>query len=158
VAFTDHDDYLRTSERIMSRAGIPRRMCATALAVILALGATSCTFAVKHPAATAAIVGGTIGFTTCELGTDFEEHAACGLVGGGAAALLGGVVLLATLLGGEGDTVLRGDPAEAPRELPTIEDPEPAPEPPPPPPIELTPSPVPGAEPTPPPPPPLPAS
>ena len=82
----------------------------TALALTLALSTAGCGFAVKHPAAMAAIVGGTMGGLTCEIGTDFDEHAACGITTLGAAALLGGVVLLATALGGEGNTVLRTDP------------------------------------------------
>ena len=83
-----------------------------ALAVATLLSVASCSFAVQHPAATVAIVGGTIGATTCELGTDFGNHAACAGVSLGAAALLGGVVLLATALGGEGDTILRAPPPE----------------------------------------------
>lgn len=98
-------------------------MRALALSLILALPASGCTFAVKHPAATSAIVGGTIGLATCQVGTDFDEHGACALVGVGAAAFLGGVVLLAMLVGGEGNIVLN-PPAEPGPELPTIEDPE----------------------------------
>lgn len=94
-------------------------MRAAALTLIVTL--SSCSFAVKHPAATAGIVGATLGFSTCELGTDFDAHGACAVVGGGAALLLGGAVLLATLFGGEGNTVLQ--PAEDTRpEPPSIDD------------------------------------
>jgi len=103
-----------------------------ALAVATMLSVAGCSFAVQHPAATVAIVGGTIGAATCEIGTDFGNHAACAGVSLGAAALLGGVVLLATALGGEGDTVLRAPPPEESRRPvpPSIDDlPPPAPEP-----------------------------
>ena len=93
---------------------------------------SSCTFAVKHPAATAAIVGGVIAAGTCEIGTDFDgEHATCGLITLGTAAALGGIVLLATALGGEGNTVLHGPDEEDPvREVPqdpTLDAPPPTP-------------------------------
>jgi len=95
-------------------------MRATALALIVSL--SGCSFAVKHPAATAGLVGATLGFTTCEVGTDFDEHGACALVGGGAAALLGGAVLLAVLLGGEGNTVLTEPAPDTRPEPPSIDD------------------------------------
>lgn len=100
-----------------------------ALALTALVAVTSCTFAVKHPAATVAMVGGSIGALTCEVGTDFENHLACGGVTLGVAAALGGIVLLAIALGGEGDTVLRGeDPEEEQRpEPPSIDDVPPAP-------------------------------
>lgn len=92
----------------------------TALALIVSL--SSCAFAVKHPAATAGIVGGTLGFSSCEIGTDLDAHGACAVVGAGAALLLGGAVFVAMLLGGEGNTVLI-DPADEPRpEPPSIDD------------------------------------
>ncbi len=102
-------------------------MRATSFLVILAL--SSCAFAVKHPAATAGIVGGTLGFTTCEIGSDFDAHGTCGIVGAGAAALLGGAVLLAILAGGEGNTVLTEPVTDEPQrpEPPSIDDPVPAP-------------------------------
>ncbi|MBA3451538.1 MAG: hypothetical protein H0T42_00410 [Deltaproteobacteria bacterium] len=101
-------------------------MRATALALIVTL--SSCSFAVKHPAATAGIVGATLGFSTCEFGTDFDAHGSCALVGGGAALLLGGAVLLATLLGGEGNTVLNEPEPDTRPEPPSIDDvPPPAP-------------------------------
>lgn len=99
-------------------------MRATALALIVTL--SSCAFAVKHPAATAGIVGGTLGFSTCEIGTDFDAHAACAGVGAGAALLLAGTVFLATLLGGEGNTVLQPERTTRP-EPPSIDDVPPPP-------------------------------
>jgi hypothetical protein len=85
-----------------------------ALALVVAISVTGCAFAVKHPAVTAGIVGGTVAFGSCELGTDFESHGACGIIGGGGAVALFGIVALAILLGGEGHTVLVGEEAEPP--------------------------------------------
>ena len=95
-----------------------------ALALIVSL--SGCAFAVKHPAATAGIVGGSLGFSTCEIGTDLDAHGPCTIVGAGAALLLGGAVFVAMLLGGEGNTVLI-DPTEDQRpEPPSIDDVPPA--------------------------------
>jgi hypothetical protein len=106
-------------------------MRATALALIVALG--GCEFAVKHPPATAALVGGTIALATCEIGTDLEEHKACGVATLGAAAVLGLVTLTAILLGGKGDTVLQSaEPVEYERPVPqdpTLDQPQPEPAP-----------------------------
>jgi len=71
-----------------------------AIAVTLVL-TTGCAFAVKHPAITAGIVGGTMGLSTCELASD--DHKSCLLVGGGAAALLGLVAAGALWLGDTGE-------------------------------------------------------
>jgi hypothetical protein len=73
------------------------------LAIALAAGLPSagCESAVKHPAITAGIVGATMGFTTCKLGSD--NLGACLAVGGGAAAFLGLVAATALWLGGEGN-------------------------------------------------------
>ena len=104
-------------------------MRVTALALIVSL--SSCEFAVKHPAATAGIVGGTLGFSTCEIGTG--AHGACAAVGAGAALLLGGAVFVAMLLGGEGNTVLIDPTDEQGPEPPSIDDvPPPVPTAPPP--------------------------
>ncbi|HVK87418.1 MAG TPA: hypothetical protein VM513_25050 [Kofleriaceae bacterium] len=106
------------------------RAHAPPIALAIAISVGGCTFAVKHPPATAAILGGSIGLVTCELGTDFEEHAACGIVTAGAAAVLGLVTWVAIAVGGPGDTVLQGG-AEAEPERPVPQDPtldqEPAP-------------------------------
>ena len=106
-------------------------MRATAAALIITL--SSCAFAVEHPAASAGLVGGTLGFSTCEIGTDFDVHGPCVAVGVGAALLLGGAVFLATLLGGEGNTVLNAPAPEIGPEPPSIDDvpPSPAPDAPP---------------------------
>ena len=91
-----------------------------ALALIVTL--SSCAFGARHPAMTAGIVGATLGFSTCEIGTDFEgAHGTCAGVSAGAALLLGGTVFLAMLLGGEGNTVLRPDEDTRPA-LPSIDD------------------------------------
>lgn len=106
----------------------PTRGNALLLAACLLASAPGCGFAVKHPAITAGILGGTVGLGSCELAG--ADHSSCFLIGGGAAAVLGGVVALALLVGGEGRTILVEDPADQTRpEPPTIEDQEPVPEP-----------------------------
>jgi len=117
-----------------------------AAALVLIVTLSSCAFGAKHPAATAGIVGATLGFATCEIGTDLEgSHGACVGVSAGAALLLGGTVFLAILLGGEGNTVLQPEEDTRP-EPPSIDDvPPPAPAlapPPPPAPPEPVPVPV----------------
>jgi hypothetical protein len=72
-----------------------------AIALVAGLPSVGCESAVKHPAITAGIVGATMGFTTCKLGSD--NLGACLAVGGGAAALLGLVAATALWLGGEGN-------------------------------------------------------
>jgi len=110
-----------------------------ALALALVLSVTGCAFAVKHPAITAGIVGGTVGFSTCELGTSFESTGTCSIIGGAAAVGLAGVVAPAIVLGGDGHTVLVGEEATPP---PIVREKKPAPEP--------APAPAPPAEPPPP--------
>lgn len=107
----------------------PTRGNALLLAACLLASTTGCGFAVKHPAITAGILGGTVGLGSCELAG--ADHSSCFLIGGGAAAVLGGVVALALLVGGEGNTILREDPADEQLrpEPPTIEDQEPVPAP-----------------------------
>ena len=83
------------------------------LAVALAAGLPSagCESAIKHPAITAGIVGGTLGFTTCKLGSD--NTAACLAVTGGAAAFLGLVAAAALWLGGDGNpSVIEEEPVQ----------------------------------------------
>jgi hypothetical protein len=89
----------------MSRAALP------ALAMACALSAPGCGFAVKHPAITAGIAAGTLGFTTCKLASDNWE--ACGYAGGGAAAFLGLVTWAALWLGGAGDSTGLDEPLPA---------------------------------------------
>ena len=86
----------------MSRAALP------ALAMACALSTPGCGFAVKHPAITAGIAAGTLGFTTCKLASD--NWAACGYAGGGAAAFLGLVTWAALWLGGDGDSTGLDEP------------------------------------------------
>ncbi len=84
---------------------------AAVLALVTTLG--GCGFAAKHPAITIGIVGGVVAEGTCELATG--EHLTCGAVSGGVALGLAGIVALAMLLGGDGNTVLQGpDPDEPP--------------------------------------------
>jgi len=105
------------------------------LALVLVLSVTGCAFGVKHPAITAGIVGGTVALGSCEIGTDFDNHGACGIIGGAGAVALLGIVGLAILLGGDGHTVLVGEeaqPAPIVREKKPTPTPTPAPEPSPP--------------------------
>jgi hypothetical protein len=81
-----------------------RRGAAILAALVIALPAPGCGFAVKHPAVTAGIVGGTLAFSTCKLASD--DYPACLGVAGGAAAFLGLVAATALWLGGDGHTVL----------------------------------------------------
>lgn len=107
------------------------------LALCLCLSLAGCAFGVKHPAITAGIVGGTVALGTCEIGTDFESHGTCGIIGASGAVGLAAIVGLAILLGGEGHTVLVGDEATPPpivREKKAPPPPPPAPSPPAPPP------------------------
>jgi hypothetical protein len=97
--------------------------------------ATGCAFAVKHPAVTAGIVGGTLALGTCKLASD--NYGACFAVGGGAGAFLGVVAAAALWLGGDGHTVLvedqaqplpeDGRPIKRHRRAPAAPDPTPAP-------------------------------
>ena len=104
------------------------RATTVALALSLLVPSAGCGFAVKHPAITAGILGGTVGLGTCELAG--ADHTSCFAVGGSAALVLGGVVALAMLLGGDGNTVLTEPLVEDTRpEPPTIEDLPPAPAP-----------------------------
>lgn len=84
---------------------------AALLAIALAAGLPSlgCESAIKHPAITAGIVGGTLGFTTCKLGSD--NLGACFAVSGSAAAFLGLVAAAALWLGGDGNSsVIEDEP------------------------------------------------
>jgi len=73
-------------------------------ALIAVLPASGCGFAVKHPAVTAGIAGGLLGFSTCKLASD--DYPSCLGVAGGAGAFLGLVAAGALWLGGDGHTVL----------------------------------------------------
>lgn len=85
------------------------RFVTALLAIALAAGLPSagCESAVKHPAITAGIVGGTLGFTTCKLGSD--NLGACAAISGGAAAFLGLVAATALWLGGDGNSSVPED-------------------------------------------------
>lgn len=88
-----------------------RRAGAALLAVALAaLPAAGCASAVKHPAITAGIVGGTLGFGTCKLASD--SYGACAAVGGAAGAFLAAVAAAAIWLGGEGNSVMAEEQAQ----------------------------------------------
>lgn len=93
--------------------GMTRTAVAAALALALAVPAGGCGFAVRHPAITAGIVGGTLGLSTCELAG--ADHKACLLVGGGTAAFLGLVAATALWLGSTGeDSILQPPPDTEP--------------------------------------------
>jgi len=64
------------------------------VAALLVFGLAGCTFATKHPAATAGIAAGTMGFTTCFIAV--EKLDSCGAVGGVAALGIFGITWLAT--------------------------------------------------------------
>jgi len=97
----------------------PARSRAILLAAALAAASPSagCASAVKHPAVTAGIVGGTLGLSTCKLASD--NTGACFAVGGGAGAFLGLVTAAALWLGGDGNTVMTEDQVQP---LPQLED------------------------------------
>jgi hypothetical protein len=82
---------------------------AAAMACALA-AAPACGPAVRHPAITAGIVAGAMGFATCKLASD--NYAACGLIGGGAGAFLGLVTAVALWFGGDGNSTGLDDPPQ----------------------------------------------
>jgi hypothetical protein len=65
---------------------------AVARTAFLVLALAGCAFATKHPAATAGIVGGTMGFSSCWIAV--EKLDTCGKVGG----VIGGGLFLVTFL------------------------------------------------------------
>jgi hypothetical protein len=80
-----------------------------ALAVATALASTTCGSAVRHPAITAGIVGGVIGFGACEM--EGSPTGTCGLIGGGAGVFLGGIAALVLLMFPPGEhQILSGEP------------------------------------------------
>jgi len=87
-----------------------------AIALVAGLPSAGCESAIKHPAITAGIVGGTLGFATCKLGSD--NTAACLAVTGGAAAFLGLVAAAALWLGGDGNSSVPDDEQEQVQPLP----------------------------------------
>lgn len=100
-------------------------------AVVFALVASlaSCGFAKKYPAITIGITAAVIAEGTCELGTG--EHLTCAGISAGVGVGLAGIVALALLLGGPGDTVLSGvandpdapPPPQVPQDL-TLDEPQ----------------------------------
>ena len=106
-----------------------------AVAIALLISLSSCNFAVKHPATTAGIVGGTVALASCELAS--ADQKACFLFSGSAALTLGLVVAVAMWLGTYEDdetpaTVPGQPPAPEPEPAPDHDlDPEPPPAPPP---------------------------
>lgn len=69
------------------------------LALTLLISTSSCAFAVKHPAITAGIVGGTVALGSCEIAS--ADQKACLIVTGGAGLFLGLTVAAAMWLGTE---------------------------------------------------------
>lgn len=108
-----------------ARIGTHRATLA-AIAVACVLWAPGCGFAVKHPAVTAGIAAGALGFTTCKLASDNWQ--ACGYVAGGAGAFLGLVTAAALWLGGDGDSSGLDEPLpplleDGPQSPPTADSP-----------------------------------
>lgn len=79
-------------------------------ALAAAASTTGCGAAVRHPAITAGVVGGTLGFATCKLASD--DYPACLGVAGGVGAFLGLITAAALWLGGDGHSVLIEDQAQ----------------------------------------------
>lgn len=73
---------------------IRRQPMKHAVVAVLVFGLAGCTFATKHPAATAGIAAGSMGFTTCFIAV--EKLDSCGAVGGIAALGIFGITWLAT--------------------------------------------------------------
>lgn len=110
------------------------RLLSIALVAALVLS-LSCNFAVKHPAATAGIVAGSVALTTCELAS--EDHKNCFIAGGAVGAGLWLLAAVALFLGSEDEpTTTAAEPppkvdwSKVPDTTPT----EPTKAPPPPPP------------------------
>ena len=85
----------------------------TLLVVALISGlppATGCAFAVDHPAVTAGVVAGALGFGTCKLASD--NYGTCLAVAGGAGGFLAVVAAAALWLGGDGHTVMAEEQAQ----------------------------------------------
>jgi hypothetical protein len=99
----------------------PRAAALLAAAVAAAAPSTGCSFAVQHPAVTAGIVGGTLGFATCKLASD--NYGACVGVAGGAAAFLGLVAATALWLGGDGTSAATDEDPEQIKPLPAADQP-----------------------------------
>ncbi|MEJ7599840.1 MAG: hypothetical protein WKG01_18185 [Kofleriaceae bacterium] len=120
-----------------------------AVAIALLISLSSCNFAVKHPAVTAGIVGGTVALGSCELASGDQK--ACFVFSGSAALFLGLVVAGALWLGTYDEeaapTTAPGQPAAPPPEPEPAPDhdldPEPPPAPPVTPPVEPPPPPAP---------------
>jgi hypothetical protein len=74
--------------------------------------ALSCAQAVKHPAITAAVLGGVVGFGTCEI--EEGNHATCAAIGGGAALFLGGIAALVMLIAPAEEPVTEGEVIDEP--------------------------------------------
>jgi len=70
-----------------------------ALALTAAIATSGCGFAVRHPAATAGIVAGSVAFVTCELAS--EDHKTCPIVGGAVGVGLALIAAGALWLGSE---------------------------------------------------------
>ena len=89
-----------------------RPAVAAAAIACLMTAAPACGPAVRHPAITAGLVAGAMGFATCKLASD--DYAACGLVAGGAGAFLGLVTAVALWFGGDGNSTGLDDPPPQP--------------------------------------------
>jgi hypothetical protein len=74
--------------------------------------ALSCASAVKHPAITAGVLGGVVGFGTCEI--EEAGHGTCAAIGGGAALFLGGIAAIVMLIAPSEEPITEGEVVEEP--------------------------------------------
>jgi hypothetical protein len=95
---------------MIARGPSPGPTLAIVLALAAVLSTAGCRFAVEHPAASAGIVAGTLGFGTCKLASD--SIGGCLAVGGGAGAFLALVAAAAIWLGGDGNSVAPEEQAQ----------------------------------------------
>ncbi|HEY5937671.1 MAG TPA: hypothetical protein VIU61_23650, partial [Kofleriaceae bacterium] len=93
-----------------------------AVAILIVCCLSSCSFAVKHPAITAGIVGGTVTLASCELAS--ADQKACFMYSGAAALGLGLVVAAALWLGTYEEEEVAAPPGDD-----TKQGPQPDPEP-----------------------------
>ena len=102
---------------------------AFALASLLALvgAGPGCATAVRHPVPTLGLVGGTIGFGTCEM--DQVSIGTCGVIAASTAVFMGGVAAIVYLLTDQPTPQMDGEEVEQPlHRRPRMLPPEPEPD------------------------------